>query len=119
VEVDVLYKVSNILEVQRRDASQSALMSPIEVSIRPQSPEEGHEDDQRAGAPPLQGQAERAGTLQPGEEKAPQRPYRGLPVPEGAYRKAREGLFIRACSDRTRRIGFKLEESGFRLGITK
>jgi len=37
VEVDVLYKVSNILEVQRRDASQSALMSPIEVSIRPQS----------------------------------------------------------------------------------
>ena len=33
------------------------------------SPEEGHKDDQRAGAPPLQGQAERAGALQPGEKK--------------------------------------------------
>jgi len=30
-------------------------------------PEEGHEDDLRAGAPPLQGQAERAGALQIGE----------------------------------------------------
>ena len=32
--------------------------------------EEGHKDDQRAGAPPLQGQAERDGALQPGKEKA-------------------------------------------------
>ena len=31
--------------------------------------EEGHEDDERAGAGPLRGQAERAGALQPGEEK--------------------------------------------------
>ena len=30
-------------------------------------PEEGHKDDQRAGLPPLQGQDERAGALQPGE----------------------------------------------------
>ena len=33
-------------------------------------PEEGHKADQRAGAPPLQGQAERAGAFQPREEKA-------------------------------------------------
>ena len=33
-------------------------------------PEVGHKDDQRAGAPLLQGQAERAGTLQTGKEKA-------------------------------------------------
>jgi len=33
-------------------------------------PEEGHEDDLRAGAPPLQGQAERAGAFQRGKEKA-------------------------------------------------
>jgi len=31
--------------------------------------EEGHKDDQRAGAPPLWGQGEGAGALQPGEEK--------------------------------------------------
>ena len=37
----------------------------------------------------------------------------------GPYRKAREGLFIRACSDRTRGNGFKLEEGKFRLDIRK
>jgi len=35
-----------------------------------EDPEEGHEDDQGDGAPPLQGQAEGAGLVQPGEEKA-------------------------------------------------
>ncbi|GAB0204785.1 triadin [Grus japonensis] len=42
-----------------------------------------------------------------------------LPVPEGAYKKAGEGLFIRECSDRTRGNGFKLKEGPFRLGIRK
>jgi len=32
-------------------------------------PEEDHEDDPRAGAPLLQGQAEGVGAVQPGEEK--------------------------------------------------
>jgi len=31
----------------------------------------GHEDDLRAGAPLLRGQAEGVGAAQPGEEKAP------------------------------------------------
>ena len=39
-------------------------------------PEEGQWDDQRAGAPPLCGQAKRAGPLQPGQEKAPRGLYR-------------------------------------------
>lgn len=45
-------------------------------------PEKGHKDDQRAEASLLCRQVERAGALQPGEEKAPRRPYSGLPVPE-------------------------------------
>ena len=50
-------------------------------------PEEGHEDDQRTGEPPLQGQAERAGAFQ---------------YLKRAYRNAGEGLFIRTCNKRMR-----------------
>ena len=38
---------------------------------------------------------------------------------KGAYRKAEEGLFIRACIDRTRGNGFNVEEGRFRLDIRK
>ncbi|KGL92477.1 hypothetical protein N301_09882, partial [Charadrius vociferus] len=38
---------------------------------------------------------------------------------KGAYRKAVEGLFTRACSSRTRGNGFNLEERRFRLDIRK
>ena len=38
---------------------------------------------------------------------------------EGAYKKAREGLFTRACSDRTRGNGFKLKEGRFTLDVRK
>ena len=47
------------------------------------------------------------------------RSYSGLPVPEGAYRNAGDGLFLRAGNDRTRRNGFKVEESRYRLDIRK
>ncbi|KAK4826009.1 hypothetical protein QYF61_003782 [Mycteria americana] len=38
---------------------------------------------------------------------------------KGAYKKAGEGLFTRACSDGTRGNGFKLKEGRFRLDIRK
>ena len=38
---------------------------------------------------------------------------------KGAYKKAGEGLFTRAWSDRTRGNGFKLKEGRFRLDIRK
>ena len=38
-----------------------------------------------------------------------------LPVSEGGYKDAGEGLFIRDCSDRTRGDGFKLKQGRFRL----
>ena len=38
---------------------------------------------------------------------------------KGAYRKAGEGLLIRACSNRTRGNGCKLEEDRYRLDIRR
>ena len=58
-------------------------------------PEEGHKDDQRAGAPPLQGQAERLEALQHGEEKAPGGPYGSLPVPERGLKESWGGNFYK------------------------
>ena len=37
----------------------------------------------------------------------------------GAYRKAGEGLFIRACNNKMRGNGFKLEKGRFRLDIRR
>ena len=84
-------------------------------------PEEGHENDQRAGAPLLQGQAERVGAFQPGEERAPRGPYSGLPVPEGGLQESCYflGLFRRAGSDRIRGNDFKLAEGRYRLDNRK
>ena len=45
--------------------------------------------------------------------------YSGLPVPEGAYREAEQGLFGRKGSDTTSGNGFKLMEGRFRLDVRK
>jgi len=48
------------------------------------------------------------------EEKAAGTPYCGLSVPEGAYKRAGEGLCRRACSDRTMGNSCRLKEGRFR-----
>jgi len=58
-------------------------------------PEEGHEDDQRAEAPPLGGQVERAEVVRRGDEKALRRPYSSLPVPEGDLQESWGGTFYK------------------------
>jgi len=56
----------------------------------------GHKSDQRAGAP-----------------------LAAIQYLKRAYKKAGEGLFTRACSDRTRDNGFKVKEGRFRLDRRK
>ena len=70
-------------------------------------PEMVHKDDQRAGAPPLQGQAERAGALQPGEEKAPCHLIAAFEYLKGAYRKGEEELFRRGTGQREMVLNWK------------
>jgi len=43
----------------------------------------------------------------------------GFQYLKGAYRTDGEGLFRRACSDRTRGNGFKLKDGRFRLDVKK
>ena len=50
-------------------------------------PEEGHKDDQRAGAPLLWGKAERVGVVQPGGQKALGTPYSIFQYLKGPARK--------------------------------
>ena len=57
--------------------------------------EECHEDDQRAGAPPLSGQAEKAGGLQ-SEEKTPEGLYSSLPVLEMGLQERWGGTFCKS-----------------------
>jgi len=45
----------------------------------------GYKNYERAGAPLLCGKAVRVGAVQPGEEKAPGRPYCGLSVLEEGF----------------------------------
>jgi len=42
-----------------------------DMKVLERVPEEGHEDDPRAGVPLLRGQVAGIGAVQPGEEKAP------------------------------------------------
>jgi len=70
------------------------LCSDVESSVQKRHgpvgvhPEEGHRNDPRNGTP-LRGQAEGAGAVQPGEEKAARRPESGLSVSKGELQERR------------------------------
>ena len=66
----------------------------------------------------LRGLAERAGAVQPGEEKALGRPESSLSVPKGGAVRMRR-FFSRVCGDRIRANGFKLIWRIFKLNIRK
>ena len=94
------------------ETSPAVLHPDVEFSVRERHgsvgarPEEGLKYDQRAGAALLQGLAERCGALQPGEEKARGNLILAFQYLKGAYGKAGEGLFMRACNVRMRENGF-------------
>jgi len=70
-------------------------------------PEEGHKNDPKDGTPLLQGGAERAGSVQPGEEKAQGDLRTIFQYLEGGCKKEGDRSFNRICCDRTRGKGFK------------
>ena len=72
----------------------------------------------RTGAPLLWRKSERVGAVQPGVEKAPGKPYCSLSIyRRGPYKKDEDRVFTKACGDRTRGNGFKLQEGRFRFDI--
>ena len=82
-------------------------------------PEEGHEDDQRAGIPPCEDRLRELGLFSLEKRRVQEDLISSLQYLKGTYRKAGEGLLIRECSIRMKGNGFKQEESTFRLDIRK
>ena len=69
----------------RSPASSSGALSKGQTWTCWSGAREGHKSDLRAGAPLLRGKAERAGSVQAGEEEGPGWPYCGLSVLKGGF----------------------------------
>ncbi|KAJ7419678.1 hypothetical protein WISP_52551 [Willisornis vidua] len=82
-----------------------------------ESPDEGHEDDQRAGALPYEDRLRKLG-LSGLEEKSLREDLTGTLVLESICKKGREGLFTMACNDSRKNNGFNLKEERLRSCLT-
>lgn len=61
----------------------------------------------------------RVGIIQPGEEKAPHRPYSSLSVLEGGLLERWVQILQQGCCSRARSNGFKLQEADSEQNIKK
>ena len=82
-----------------------------------EGPEEGHKDDQRAGAPPLQRQAEGAGLFSLEKGRLWGDLIAAFQYIKGGYKQEGIQLFERIDNSRTRGNGLKLKEGRFRLDV--
>ena len=80
-------------------------------------PENGHRNNQRAGAPLIWGQAEGAGLVQPEEEKVQRDVIAAFQYIKGAYKWEDNQLFTWVDCDKTRGNYFRLKEGIFRLDV--
>ena len=83
------------------------------------SPEEGHEDDDRAGAPSCEEKLREVGLFRLENRRLQGDLIVSFQYLKGAYKKYGDRLFSRACSDRARCSSFKPKEGRFRLDIRK
>lgn len=82
------------------------------------SPQEGHEDDQKAGPPLLQGKVEGSGHwTKPGKEFAPKRDFSvAFQNFKDTYKLKEDQPFTKSNSNRTKEKVFKLKKGRSRVG---
>jgi len=114
--LDSLFQCSVTLRVLHPGLEPSAQERHGPVGV---GPEEGHKNDLKVGAPQLWGKLRELGLFILDTRRLWGHFIAAFRYLKGAYKKAGEGLFTRACSDSTGGNGFTMKEGRFRLDIRK